>query len=199
MPKEVTCTFCNERLQIADDAPAGSVTCPVCLAEVANPVTPATNVARESTAPSCPRCGKPVEPAWNYCAACQAPMRLKHFAPRIRQVDDDVREDVERTGLGIGCLGVIGLLAAIQWIISSLAMATEQRSFAPVLGLVITITVIAGTVVLVRKARGKTVTVWRVVDRSFAVIGALALIGLAIAGAFFIFLLALCASGAMRF
>jgi hypothetical protein len=199
MPKEVTCAFCNERLQIADDAPAGSVTCPICLAEVANPVTPATNVARESTAPSCPRCGKPVEPAWNYCAACQAPMRLTHFAPRIRQVDGDVREDVQRTGLGIGCLGVIGLLAAIYCIIPLFGLAAEQQSFAPFLGLVITIAVIAGTVVVVRKARGKTVTVWRVVDRSFAVIGAMALIGLAIAGAFFIFLLAVCASGAMRF
>jgi hypothetical protein len=126
-------------------------------------------------------------------------MRLKHFAPRIRQIDEDVREDVERTGLGIGCLGVIGLLAAIQWIISAFAMARNERSFAPFLGLAIMITVIAGTVVLVRKARGKTVTVWRVVDRSLAVIGALALIGLAIAGALFIFLLAVCASGGMRF
>src|SRR5262249_40666791 len=139
------------------------------------------------------------EPAWNYCAACQAPMRLKHFAPRIRQVDEDVREDVQRTGLGIGCLGVIGLLAAIQWIISAFILAAEQQTFGPILALAIVIAVIAGTVVLVRKARGKTVTVWRVVDRSLAVIGALGLIGMALVAAMFIFLLAVCASGAVRF
>jgi hypothetical protein len=60
------------------------------------------------------------------------------------------------------------------------------------------IAVIAGTVVLVRKAGGKTVTVWRVVDRSLAVIGALALIGEALAAALFIFLLVLCSTGAIR-
>jgi hypothetical protein len=198
MPKEVTCAFCNERLQIADDAPAGSVTCPVCLAEVANPATPAANVSQEPPALLCPRCGKPVQPAWNYCAACQAPMRLRQFAPRIRQVDEDVREDVQRTGLGIGCLGVIGILAAIQWIISAFVLAAEQQTFGPVLALAIVIAVIAGTVVLVRKARGKTVTVWRVVDRSLVVIGALALIGVALVAALLVFLVVACGAGLIR-
>ena len=97
MAYEVICSFCRQRLEIAEGIREAELTCPSCLNKVANPgvgirTTPPARGAAAATEASpleqCPRCGKAVQGGWQYCPFCNAQLAVpsalqaySHFVP----------------------------------------------------------------------------------------------------------------------
>ena len=205
MPRVATCRFCNSRLRLADDGLQGSLTCPLCLAELERAAAPAPvetaadpgTISVEPAGKTCPSCAAHVEREWKYCPLCQGPLRAaKRKRPPVRRADLEVNEDQGKTRWGLAALIVFGGLAAVEglWTLFGAVIGSHRRA-PPLLFLVVISALLFGAVILIRAARGEPVNLGGVVISGFGLFAVVCLIGLLLVAAFFMFLFMLCAAG----
>ena len=163
MAQQVRCQACGRILRVPDHVEEPVLTCPRCLADVANPhwtgtaapaaqAPPVASTAiREAAAPSqavtstrttCPGCGKPQQPGWRFCPYCEH--GLARAAPRrgTASLDRDVRRDTQGAGCGLIGLAILGALGLAAVFFPSLA-ASSQGTIAPLVPITLTIMVLA--------------------------------------------------------
>jgi hypothetical protein len=128
----VTCPRCKHRLAVAADAAGMWLTCPRCLASVANPnllavpTEPADVASRDGDRPAppprrppdeCPSCGRRVEPGWRSCPWCEQPLDRPARRPRLRSADDDLRLDTAGATAGLTVLIVFCVLGLVSLLV----------------------------------------------------------------------------------
>jgi hypothetical protein len=137
MPQEITCSACRHVLRVEKTSTSPMLTCPRCLAPVANPALVRTDLppapARGETGegwasetPACPGCGREVRSSWRLCPECGEPLHRRPERGAGADLDREVRQDMRATGVtaiilgGLVGLGVllffgIGGLHVVQW------------------------------------------------------------------------------------
>ena len=173
---EITCPSCHKLLSMEWQVTDTALTCPSCLAPIANPrvAVQATPLAphSEPTTATCPGCGETVQPGWTYCPHCNERLYSPPPRPVARgkaELDVDVQRDARASKI---CL-IIFLLLVTPCIIflflyavtpverttlfgSRLpAQAPAQSSGGPgvlAVTLIVAGLLVAGTIVLIRHA-----------------------------------------------
>ena len=112
MSNVVDCPECKTRLRVAEGTRAPFLSCPRCLARVANPQAAVDASASPVAAVplTCPACTKPVEAVMLFCPHCEEPLREYRNEP----VDGTVRRDSRRTSVALIVLAVIGALPLLN-------------------------------------------------------------------------------------
>lgn len=131
MGHEVTCNKCHSLLRVDADVGTTAVTCPRCLARVANPVVlvqsePPERPALTPEKTECPSCGKPIESDWRYCPFCDELLhRPRHQQPTL-ETDAEVQFDMAILGGGLVGLGFLGTCALFAFLINGWAIARGE-------------------------------------------------------------------------
>jgi len=195
---QLRCPSCGRDLTVSDSARGERVTCPRCLAEVSVPSAEgvrAERVERRAAGPSCPRCGRDVEPLWLTCPWCEEPLRGRRDGGYGRP-DLDVRRDRQGTGLALILLAVIGAIGVLLIGAQSVA-ALGQGDFQSMAALVVGLLFLAGltTIIVFVRSGGRpgAAGVRRVVVGTLAMAGGLILTVSCAVMALFAFLFAVCA------
>ncbi|HEV3083238.1 MAG TPA: zinc ribbon domain-containing protein [Gemmataceae bacterium] len=162
MPQQVKCAACGRWLRFPDDLQEQWLTCPRCLAHVANPNRPAagaTAAGGTSTAVTeaypvsppiptpprtCPGCGKTLDPEWRFCPYCEHDAARRSLRRGSLSVDRDVRQDTRGTGCGLIGLAVLGAIGLAMALIPSFGIAAEMRSIGPLMPVTLVVLVLAG-------------------------------------------------------
>jgi hypothetical protein len=212
MAEPILCPSCQTPLSVPADFQLAWLTCPRCLAVVANPAaqavtqeTPATPAAVRSpvrraaegeTRPTelCPACGKPTQSQWVFCPYCEEPLNSPFGG-----VDARVRRDTRRTGVGMVLLAVLGGLGIGYALLGGGAMLVQEGDPSLFLGVLVGLVVLAGVVTLFTLARSRGDFKARGVGRIFLgtlkLAGALIAIGGILTVAAVVFIFAVCALG----
>jgi hypothetical protein len=185
MSTRLTCPGCGRTLLLPDDCTAELLSCPRCLAHIPNPQAGDTSAAVQTT-PS------PPPPAVLATGVQRGPRRLS--SP---DVDVDVRRDNRGTSALMIVLAVFGGLGVAYALSIGFALAQESKSLQPILYLLVflaVITLISGLVVLTRPSATLGANIGRTILGVLSITGAIIVVGVLSAVAFFIFALAICLS-----
>jgi hypothetical protein len=113
----ITCPSCGRHLRIAAEVQDRWLSCPHCLASIANPrrdhAPPAAVIAPAEPAMvrrACPECGEPVEPAWRFCPNCDARLRRPRRRLAEPALDVEVRSDSHVSAIVLGVLAVLSIV-----------------------------------------------------------------------------------------
>jgi hypothetical protein len=148
MSRKVSCERCRNVLVIADDEGDAWLTCPRCLARVANPAAlaqgevlgNAERVRKETESPRCPECGELVLKHWQYCPACRALLRGRRRGPRAG-ADRDVRFDMAWVAGGLVLLALLGVIGMVSYLIRG---GFESMSFDAIVTMGAALLLVAG-------------------------------------------------------
>jgi hypothetical protein len=166
MTHETTCPSCRRVLHVANNVRVRWLTCPRCLAAVAErerPPAPTPPPIPDSPSSRCPGCDRTVEPGWRICPHCEEDLRPARGRDRsLPPPDVDVRRDQGGANVvvvvlgGLILLGVFLFLAFGGW---GLVMTSNDGGTVLVCGLLVLGAIVAGLVVLAYGARNRAVTV----------------------------------------
>ena len=217
MPQQVKCEACGGLLRVPDDAKEDWITCPRCLANVANPnrataaaltpggsstaITEGYPVSPPVATPprTCPACGKPQNAEWRFCPYCKYGGVGRSVRRGSLSADHDVRRDTKGTGCGLIGLAVLGAIGLALSLLPSFGFATDLHSIGPLVPITLVVLVLAGvatgTMFARTRANPSARTVGRVIFGTLVGAGVLALVILA--GLVFLFIA--CMVSAPRF
>jgi hypothetical protein len=165
---------------VAPDSADEVLTCPRCLAIVANPgwrrgASGVQNAAddRPERQAVCQECGEPVDREWRYCPNCQEPLRER--GRRRRTADIDVRRDSKGTSVVLILLAVVGCLGLSLMVPLAVGQAAGAGDLTVLgwfvagsflVGVLAVVTVLAGN-----RNQGPAAAVGSIAFRSLAIAG----------------------------
>jgi hypothetical protein len=188
MTQRFVCQSCGRGLRVPEGCTEPLLTCPHCLAEVANPAaSPMASQDIQAELPS---------PAPGSGAIQTSPLPSLGVG-----VDLDVRRDQHRTGCGIRLLAALGGLGLVYGLVGT-AIAANEGEFWPLLALLAFLVLVGGisTLRVYRRPQPPTGTqgAGQVLLRTLTVLGVVVGAGCLLAGAAVIYLFVLCFSGNLR-
>jgi hypothetical protein len=155
---------------------------------------------RREAGPSCPHCGRAVEPIWLTCPWCDEPLRGRRYDGYGRP-DLDVRRDRKATGVILILLAVLGGLGVAVLAYGAAALLS-QGILEPAIYLAVGLLFLAGLttlIVFVRSGGNPGAAGFRrVAVGTLAMAGVVMLVTVCAGFALFIFLLVVCLSNAGR-
>jgi hypothetical protein len=154
MGVRVQCPSCGRPLLAQEGALGSRGTCPSCLAEIAIPEAVQTErPERRERGPSCPRCGRDVEPIWITCPWCEEPLRGRE-PRRYGRPDLDVRRD---NGVMAAMLIVLAAIGAIGIVIMGLGAFGTLTEGQPggLISLIVAVLFLAGLTTIIVFVRSK--------------------------------------------
>jgi hypothetical protein len=167
MAQEIECARCGTTLRVAPDETDRWLTCPRCLASVANPnraeaVTDRPAPVLEAVDDGCPECGSPVQPGWRRCPHCESPLYRPPIR-RVRSLDHEVKRDSSTALVVTAVMGGLLLTGVIMFFATGAAalMAGAPDELKGILVLVgaIMLAVVAGVIALVWTNRNPTTSI----------------------------------------
>jgi hypothetical protein len=165
---DLVCLNCGHHLRIAADAEESWLSCPRCLAVIANPrrsavATRPSSPAEGAFSPAvCPGCGEPVQPSWRYCPLCNARCGPTPGLQPLPLPDVEVRRDSKGAVLCLVVIGVLVLIGVGLFAASggfAVVSASKAGPAILLLGLVVLVVIGAGTGILLFGSKSPTTKV----------------------------------------